>query len=70
MAYIKGAELFQDMAGWTEIKQSCPNVTAYQRESEQSDFKSFKAEAFYNKPPEKVARYIWANYAKLNMELH
>jgi hypothetical protein len=32
-AYIKGVELFQDMAGWTEIKQSCSNVTAYQRES-------------------------------------
>ena len=56
-----------DMSGWDKIKEA-NGVMGFTRPSGESDFKTFKAEFYVNKPPNWVGRYIFDNFPELNRE--
>ena len=56
-----------DMSGWNKIKEA-NGVMGFKRESKDSDFCTFKAEFYVNKPPEWTGRYIFENFPALNEE--
>jgi hypothetical protein len=50
-AYEQGINLLKDMVGWTKIRETENGVVGFVKESEDSDFKTFKAEYYINKSP-------------------
>merc|ERR1712038_1137680 len=60
-------EVMMDMSGWDKIKEA-NGVMGFTRPSGESDFKTFKAEFYVNKPPNWVGRYIFENFPELNRE--
>jgi hypothetical protein len=57
----------QDLYGWTKLREH-NGVSAFSRESETSDFKTFKGEYYVDKPPNQASRYVYDNFPALNEE--
>jgi hypothetical protein len=67
--YDEGIKVLQDMTGWTKIDSGNEEVTCFRRPND-TDFDTFKAELFAEKPPRATARFVFENWTALNMELN
>ena len=68
--YEEGIKLIQDMTGWDKLDYESEKVTCSKRFVEETSFATLKADMFYDKAPETVAKYMFNNWGDLNLELN
>jgi hypothetical protein len=56
------------MLGWTKISDS-EDVACYRKPNSYSAFDSLKAETVIPRPPEAVAKFVFANWENMNLTL-
>ena len=61
--------MLNDMTGWKKLND-VDGVTGYEKPSDGIEFRTYKADFYINKPPKATSRYVFDNYAELNVELN
>lgn len=65
--YGQAVSDLKNISGWTQVTES-DDVIVSSMQNADSDFKSFKAEVYFNKPPSEVSRYCYDNWPELQKE--
>jgi hypothetical protein len=57
------------MTGWNNVDSGSEEVYCFRRPND-TDFDTFKADMFVDKPPQAIARYIFENWGAINEEFN
>ena len=69
IAYEKGLAMLNDMSGWKKLND-VDGVTGYEKPSDGIEFRTYKADFYINRAPKASSRFVFDNYADLNVELN